>query len=80
MKNADPDKYLDLKQLSRYPSFSDSTIRDCLSDPYVVLGREMTKKFETFLRGPVSQVLEKLAESPIKGEITVVVQRTQEKA
>ncbi|MFC1591970.1 helix-turn-helix domain-containing protein [Thermodesulfobacteriota bacterium] len=33
MIKSDKDSYLDLKQLSEYSTFSDSTLRDYLSDP-----------------------------------------------
>ena len=33
MKNLTEDNFLDLKQLSRYSTFSDSTLRGYLSDP-----------------------------------------------
>lgn len=46
-------------------------IQTQLGDVSVVLGRELTKKHEEFLRGPLSEVLGALA-SPI-GEFTVVV-------
>ncbi len=39
----------------------------------IAVGREMTKKFEQFIRGDPSQVIDKLQKKEIKGEITVVV-------
>ena len=39
----------------------------------IVVGRELTKKFETTYRGTVSQVIEKMAEGSLKGEFVVVV-------
>lgn len=41
------------------------------SDFYMVVGREMTKQFETFYRGSPSEVLAGLREAPIKGEFCV---------
>lgn len=34
----------------------------------LVLGKELTKRFETILRGPISEVIDTLAAHPIKGE------------
>lgn len=43
-------------------------------DYYCLVGREMTKMYETFYRGRVSEVLDILSSAPkIKGEITVLV-------
>jgi len=40
----------------------------------VVVAREITKKFEEFLRGPASDVLNKISEGTVKGEITLLVE------
>lgn len=42
----------------------------------VVIGRELTKKFETVYRGNISEVIETLKE--IKGEFVVIVGKTKE--
>lgn len=42
-------------------------------DLSITVAREMTKKFEEFVRGDVSKVLEKFEDKEVKGEITVVV-------
>lgn len=39
----------------------------------LVVGRELTKKFETIYRGNIDQVLEAVGNDPVKGEYTVVV-------
>ncbi len=48
-------------------------LRKILGDRPVVLGREVTKIHEEFLRGSASEVLERLKKKPVKGEITVLV-------
>lgn len=40
----------------------------------MVIGRELTKKFETIYRGTISQVLEKLKMDIIKGEFVVILE------
>lgn len=40
----------------------------------IVVGRELTKKFETIYRGKVKQVIEQIKEDKIKGEFVVVIQ------
>jgi len=39
-----------------------------------VIGRELTKKFETIYRGNINQVLEKIKKDSFKGEFVVVVE------
>ncbi len=48
-------------------------LRAILGDPPVVVAREVTKVHEEFLRGSASEVLDRLEEKPVKGEITVLV-------
>jgi len=49
-------------------------VLECMGDRPVVLAREMTKQFEEFIRGPVSQVISQLdARSGVKGECTLLV-------
>ncbi len=57
-------------------------VRRALGDRPVVIGREVTKIHEEFLRGLLSEVLEGLKKKPVKGEITVLVapQETSRKA
>lgn len=48
-------------------------VRDILGNRLVVVAREVTKVHEEFLRGSASEVLDRLAAKPVKGEITVLV-------
>ena len=48
-------------------------IGEILGDREMTLAREVTKVHEEFLRGPVSQILQQIAERQIKGEVTLVV-------
>jgi 16S rRNA (cytidine1402-2'-O)-methyltransferase len=49
-------------------------LRQVLGDRPAVIGREMTKRYEEFLRGPLSQLEARLsARDDIKGEITLLV-------
>jgi 16S rRNA (cytidine1402-2'-O)-methyltransferase len=46
---------------------------------YVVLGREVTKLHEEFLRGPAGEVLESLKKrGVVKGEITLLIGKAEE--
>lgn len=57
-------------------------IADSLADMAAVLGgtrqsvvaRELTKRYEEFLRGPLDELAARLAEKPVKGEIVVIVE------
>lgn len=49
------------------------SVREILGDLAVVVAREVTKVHEEFVRGSVSEVLERLKQKPVKGEITVLV-------
>lgn len=44
----------------------------------IVVGREMTKLFEEYLRGDVEEVLRKIKERRLKGEITIVIEGSRE--
>lgn len=44
-------------------------------DFYCVIGRELTKKFETIYRGTIEEVISKLEKDKVKGEFTVLVMR-----
>jgi len=41
-------------------------------DLHVVIGRELTKKFEEFIRGPAEQVLKRIQSRPLKGEMVMM--------
>jgi 16S rRNA (cytidine1402-2'-O)-methyltransferase len=49
-------------------------LNDIFPDRQVVLARELTKKFEEFLRGTPGQLLEVLKKRSLKGEFVVMVQ------
>ena len=40
---------------------------------YCVVANDLTKKFETFYRGPLQQLVEELAKTDLKGEFSVVI-------
>jgi len=42
-------------------------------DCQIVIGREMTKKFETIYRGKIKEVIDKIKYDKIKGEFTVII-------
>ncbi len=48
-------------------------VRAVLGDRAVVVAREVTKVHEEFLRGTISEVLDRLRQRAVKGEITVLV-------
>lgn len=53
-------------------------IQKVMGDRYAVLGREMTKRYEEFIRGRLSEISKKLERRPaIKGECTLVVSGKQ---
>jgi 16S rRNA (cytidine1402-2'-O)-methyltransferase len=52
-------------------------MRELLGNRNVVVARELTKKFEEFLRGNIESVLKKLENHTVRGEITVVVEGLQ---
>jgi 16S rRNA (cytidine1402-2'-O)-methyltransferase len=51
-----------------------SEIRARWGNRRVVVGRELTKKFEAILRGHITEVLAQLEEHPPQGEVTLVVE------
>jgi 16S rRNA (cytidine1402-2'-O)-methyltransferase len=58
----------------------EKTIEDIgkiLGNRYIVLARELTKKFEEFIRGNVSDILQELTHRHVKGEIVILIAGTQ---
>ena len=49
-------------------------LKNILGERRVVVGREMTKLFEEFIRGTISEVIAHFEKKGPKGEITVVIQ------
>ena len=47
---------------------------EILGDRHIVIGRELTKKFEEILRGPTGEVLGGLQKRQIKGEVALLVE------
>ncbi len=45
----------------------------CWGNRQCVMGREITKKFEEFYRGELSELLAYLSQKTIKGEIVLIV-------
>src|SRR5947199_10129046 len=48
-------------------------LRGVLGDRQVAVMRELTKKFEEIVRGTVSEVADRMAQPPPRGELTLVV-------
>ncbi|MDD4607109.1 MAG: 16S rRNA (cytidine(1402)-2'-O)-methyltransferase [Patescibacteria group bacterium] len=46
---------------------------DMVGDRQLVVGRELTKKFETIYRGKISEVIQKLKNDSIKGEFVLII-------
>ena len=51
-----------------------SAIADIMGDRQVVLGREMTKLYEEFIRGTAAEVAHHLQEGKIKGEVSILIE------
>ena len=54
-------------------------ILEIFGNRQICIAREISKKFEQFIRGDVETVLAKIKSKPIKGEIVVVVEGNKEK-
>ena len=48
-------------------------LNDQIPDKQIVIGRELTKKFEEFIRGKVSDMYTQLKDKKLKGEIVVLL-------
>lgn len=48
-----------------------------IQDTRMVVGRELTKKFESIYRGTIAEVLEHLKEDPVRGEFVLIVWKTK---
>ena len=55
-------------------------LRDIYPDRQVVLGRELTKKFEEYLRGTPVELLTALQQRTLKGEFVVMIAGTGDRA
>ncbi len=49
-------------------------IKTLMGDRQVALCRELTKKFEEVIRGPVSELIEAVKDKPARGEYTVIIE------
>lgn len=48
-------------------------MKEIIPDKQVVIARELTKKFEEFVRGSAKEVFDKLHDKKIKGEIVILI-------
>ncbi|MGV8071260.1 hypothetical protein PJO50_29495, partial [Mycobacterium kansasii] len=55
-------------------------MQEIYGDREVVLVRELTKIYEEYRRGKISEVLESLTDQPIKGECLIIVSGADEVA
>ncbi len=53
-------------------------IKEVLGNRDIVMARELTKKFEEFVRGPVEDILASLSKRTLKGEFTVLIRGNKE--
>lgn len=52
-------------------------IVNILGNRYIVLARELTKKFEEFIRGSAQEIIDKLANHKLKGELVILIAGTR---
>lgn len=50
-------------------------LKELNSELKIVVGRELTKKFETIYRGKIGKIIEKLEKEVLKGEFVVIVKK-----
>jgi 16S rRNA (cytidine1402-2'-O)-methyltransferase len=48
-------------------------IKEVMGERQVAIGRELTKKFEEVIRGELGEVIERMKENKVRGEIVIVV-------
>ena len=51
-----------------------SEIQSVFGERHVVVARELTKKFEEIVRGPISSILPELSRKPARGEYVLIIQ------
>lgn len=51
-------------------------MQEIMPDREICIARELTKKFEEFIRGVSKEIYQKLKDKNIKGEITIVINKT----
>ncbi|MCK4532198.1 16S rRNA (cytidine(1402)-2'-O)-methyltransferase [bacterium] len=51
-------------------------LREEIGQAQLVLARELTKKFEEIIRGKIDEVIEKIKDRPLKGELVVLVNKS----
>ena len=49
-------------------------MHDILGDRRACVAREMTKIYEQFVRGPISEIVKQFSNLTVKGEIVIVVE------
>jgi 16S rRNA (cytidine1402-2'-O)-methyltransferase len=50
-------------------------LKELSPDLEIVVGRELTKKFETIYRGKIDKVIEKIEKDKVKGEFVIIVKK-----
>lgn len=55
------------------------TLKELDPNSKVVVGRELTKKFETIYRGKVKEVIKEIQKDKIKGEFAIVIQKNEQR-
>ncbi len=53
------------------------SIRDVIGDREVCVAREVSKLYEEYISGPLSDVISRLEREPVRGEITVIVRGSE---
>ena len=52
------------------------TMSEIIPNRQICIARELTKKFEEFIRGTAKDIYNKLNNKTIKGEITIIINKT----